>query len=81
MESMECVSGERLAAALAMRRTELWDTNPRLAERIEIRIKDAPMLDPGTCAGPSRASSRGETLFRRVLGLFPRQPSFRACVN
>ncbi len=40
-DRMECVSGERLAAALAMRRPELWDTNPRLAERIEMRIKDA----------------------------------------
>ena len=38
---MECVSGDRLASALAMRRRELWDSNPRLAERIEMRIKDA----------------------------------------
>ncbi len=38
---MECVSGTRLASALAMRRRELWDSNPRLAERIEMRIKDA----------------------------------------
>jgi hypothetical protein len=38
---MDCVSGQRLAAALATRRPELWDTNPRLAERIEMRIKDA----------------------------------------
>ena len=38
---MECVSGSRLASALAMRRGELWDSNPRLAERIEMRIKDA----------------------------------------
>jgi hypothetical protein len=30
-----------LAAALASRRPDLWDTNPRLAERIEMRIKDA----------------------------------------
>jgi hypothetical protein len=29
-----------LAPALAMRRRELWDSNPRLAERIEMRIKD-----------------------------------------
>jgi hypothetical protein len=36
-----CVSGDRLASALAMRRPELWDTNSRLAERIEMRIKDA----------------------------------------
>ena len=38
---MECVSGERLVAALASRRPELWDSHPRLAERIEMRIKDA----------------------------------------
>jgi hypothetical protein len=38
---MDCVSGERLAAALASRRPEFWDTNSRLAERIEMRIKDA----------------------------------------
>ena len=38
---VECVSGTRLASALAMRRRELWDSNPRLAERIEMRIKDA----------------------------------------
>jgi hypothetical protein len=38
---MDCVSGQRLAAALAGRRPELWDINPRLAERIEMRIKDA----------------------------------------
>ena len=37
---MECVSGERLAIALRTRRAELWDTNPRLAERIEMRIKE-----------------------------------------
>jgi hypothetical protein len=40
-ESMECVSGDRVASALAMRRPELWDTNPRLAERIEMWIKNA----------------------------------------
>ena len=38
---MERVSGERLAAAIASRRPELWDNDPRLAERIEMRIKDA----------------------------------------
>jgi len=38
---MECVSGTRLASALAMRRRELWDSNPRLAERIEMGINDA----------------------------------------
>jgi hypothetical protein len=41
LRKMECVSGDRLASALAMRRGELWDTNFRLAERIEMRIKDA----------------------------------------
>jgi hypothetical protein len=38
---MDCVAGERHGAALKSRRPELWDTNPRLAERIEMRIKDA----------------------------------------
>jgi hypothetical protein len=38
---VECVSGARVASALAMRRPELWDSNPRLAERIEMLIKDA----------------------------------------
>ena len=38
---MEGVSGQRLAAAIASRRAEFWDSNPRLAERIEMRIKDA----------------------------------------
>jgi len=32
---------ERFVAALRNRRPELWDTNPRLAERIGMRIKDA----------------------------------------
>ena len=41
LEDMECVSGDRLALALTMRRPELWDSNPRLAERIAMRIKDA----------------------------------------
>lgn len=40
LENMGCVSGERLAAAIASRRAELWDSNPRLAERIEMRIKE-----------------------------------------
>jgi hypothetical protein len=30
-----------VAAALAMRRPELWDSNPRLAERLEMRVQDA----------------------------------------
>ena len=38
---VECVSAERLVAALRNSRPELWDTNPRLAERIEMRIKEA----------------------------------------
>ena len=37
---MECASRGRLAAAMALRRPELWDSNPRLAERIEMPIKD-----------------------------------------
>src|ERR1700738_4614745 len=41
VRDMGCVSGDRLASALAMRRSELWDTNFRLAERIEMRVKDA----------------------------------------
>jgi hypothetical protein len=41
MSGMDCVSGERLAAAIASRRPELWDSDPRLAKRIEMRIKDA----------------------------------------
>jgi hypothetical protein len=41
VQDMQCVSGDRLASALAMRRPELWDSNSRLAERIEMRIKDA----------------------------------------
>jgi hypothetical protein len=36
-----CVSGDRLASAPATRRPELGDTYSRLAERIEMRIKDA----------------------------------------
>jgi len=36
-----CVSGDRLASALTMRSRELWGSNPRLAERIEMRIKEA----------------------------------------
>jgi len=39
-EGMECLSGERLAAAIASRRPELWDNDPRLAERVEMRMKD-----------------------------------------
>jgi hypothetical protein len=38
---MRRVSGERLTAALASRRPELWDSSPRPAERLEMRIKDA----------------------------------------
>ena len=43
-EIVACVSGERLAAALAQRRPERWETNPRQAERIEMRIKDAILM-------------------------------------
>ena len=41
MEGVECVSAERLAAAIASRRPKLWDNDPRLAERIQMRIRDA----------------------------------------
>ena len=40
-EAVECVSCDRLASAFAMRRAELWHSNPRLAERIEMRIQTA----------------------------------------
>ena len=40
-EVVRCVSGERLAGALFLRRKELWETNPRLAERIAVRISEA----------------------------------------
>src|SRR5437667_8391149 len=55
---MECVSGTRLASALAMRRRELWDSNPRLAERIEMRIKDAQPED-----GVSTAAAKTVDVF------------------
>lgn len=45
---MNCVSGERLAAALASRRLALWHNDPRLAERIEMRINDAQRAHPQT---------------------------------
>jgi hypothetical protein len=35
------VSCDRLASALRTRREELWETNSRLAERIEMRIAEA----------------------------------------
>jgi hypothetical protein len=54
--SMECVSGERLASALPMRRPELWDTNPRLAERIEMRIKDAQRAHSQAHGGNAEAT-------------------------
>ena len=41
VEVVECGSCDRLAAALAMRRARLWHTNPRLAERTEMRTKTA----------------------------------------
>ena len=53
---MECVAGERLAAALKSRRAELWDTNPRLAERIEMRIKDARRAHRQAHRGEAEAS-------------------------
>ena len=53
---MECVSGERLAAALNSRRPELWDSNPRLAERIEMRIKDAQRAHRQAHGGSEQAA-------------------------
>jgi len=37
----ECVSCDRLADAPLSRSPNLWQENPRLAERIEMRIKAA----------------------------------------
>jgi hypothetical protein len=37
----DCVACDRLASALRMRREELWESNSRLAERIEMRIVEA----------------------------------------
>jgi hypothetical protein len=37
----ECVSRDRLANALRSRSPDLWQENPRLAERIQMRIKAA----------------------------------------
>jgi hypothetical protein len=56
-EVVECVSGDRLAAAVAIRRAQLWGTNPRLAERIEMRIKDATRAH-SDAHGSSLAASR-----------------------
>jgi hypothetical protein len=56
--NMECVSGERLAAALASRRPELWEANPRLAERIEMRIKQAQRAHRQAHAGEAEAKAR-----------------------
>ena len=53
---MECVSGERLAAAIASRRPELWESNPRLAERIEMRIKDAQRAHRQAHGGSEQAA-------------------------
>ena len=41
-----------------MRRRELWDSNPRLAERIEMRIKDAQPED-----GVSTAAAKTVDVF------------------
>jgi hypothetical protein len=53
---VECVSGDRLASALALRRPELWDSNPRLAERIEMRIKDTERAHRQAHGGRAAAS-------------------------
>jgi len=52
---MGCTSGELLAAALASRRPEFCDTNPRLAERIEMRIKDAQRAHRQAHGGEAKA--------------------------
>jgi len=64
---MECVSGERLAAAIASRRPDLWDSNPRLAERIEMRIKDAQRARRQAHGGSQEAA--------RCLDELHREPS------
>jgi hypothetical protein len=64
--TMSCVSGERVSAALASRRPELCDTDPRLAERIEIRIKDAQRAH--------RQAHGGETEARECLVQQRREP-------
>jgi hypothetical protein len=51
-----CVSCDRLAAALAMRRPELWDSNPRLAERLEMRIQAAQRAHRDTHGSTSDTS-------------------------
>jgi hypothetical protein len=53
---VECASGDRLASALAMRRPALWDSNSRLAERIEMRIKDAERAHRQAHGSSSEAS-------------------------
>jgi hypothetical protein len=53
---MDCVSGDRLAAAIASRRPEFWDSNLRLAERIEMRIKDAQRAHRQAHGGSERAA-------------------------
>jgi hypothetical protein len=47
-----------------LRRPELWDTNPRLAERIEMRIKDAQRAH--------REAHGGEAEARQCLAQQPR---------
>jgi hypothetical protein len=53
---MNCVSGDRLAAAIASRRPEFWDSDPRLAERIEMRIKDAQRAHRQAHGGSEQAA-------------------------
>jgi hypothetical protein len=49
---MDCVSGDRLAAAIASRRPEFWDSNFRLAER----IKDAQRAHRQAHGGSEQAA-------------------------
>jgi hypothetical protein len=67
---MTCVSADRLAAAIASRRPELWDTNTPLAERIEMRIKDAQRAHRQAHGGNERAA---ECLMDEHPELLPRR--------
>ncbi len=68
---MNCVSGERLVAALASRRPELWDANPRLAERIEMRIKEAQRAHRQAHGGEAEAR---QCLAKQHLDSGPGEP-------
>jgi hypothetical protein len=55
---MDSVSGDRLAAGIASRRPEFWDSKPRLAERIEMRIKHAQRAHRQAHGGSQQAARR-----------------------